>query len=140
MKELFIDTGAWVALNNKRDSYHLMAVRANRKFLDNGYFYVTSNFVLDEAFTLLRHDAGHKKAVEFGHEIKYLETIRKIQVFYINQSLMYRASDLFEKYSDKDFSFTDCASFILMEMWDINEAFSFDKHFEQRNFIRLPII
>jgi hypothetical protein len=117
-----------------------VAIRANDDFLANGYFFVTSNFVLDETFSLLRYDAGHKRAIEFGHEIKYLETIRKIQVCYINQSLMYNAFDLFEKYSDKDFSFTDCTSFILMEKLNINEAFSFDKHFEQYKFIRLPII
>jgi predicted nucleic acid-binding protein len=50
MKKMFIDTGAWVALNNKKDSYHRVAVRANREFLDNGYFYVTSNFVFDKHF------------------------------------------------------------------------------------------
>jgi len=140
MKKMFVDTEAWVALNNKKDSYHQVAIRANKEFLDNGYFYVTSNFVLNETFTLLRYDAGHKKAVDFGHEIKYFITIRKIQVLYINQSLMYNAFDLFEKYSDKNFSFTDCTSFILMESFGINKAFSFDKHFEQYKFIRLPII
>lgn len=40
---------------------------------------------------------------------------------------------------DKDFSFTDCTSFIVMELLRINEAFSFDKHFDQYGFIRLPI-
>ena len=41
--------------------------------------------------------------------------------------------------SDQDFSFTDCMSFIVMEMLKINKVFSFDRHFDQYGFIRLPI-
>lgn len=57
MKKLFIDTGAWIALNNKKDVYHKDAVYANKNFLDNNYFYVTSDYVLDETYTLRRYDA-----------------------------------------------------------------------------------
>jgi len=34
MKNLFIDTGAWVAINHKRDDLHQLAVNANRDFLN----------------------------------------------------------------------------------------------------------
>ena len=56
MKKVFIDTGAWIALNNMKDKYHEDAVNANKHFLDNGYFYVTSDYILDETYTLLRYD------------------------------------------------------------------------------------
>lgn len=139
MKKLFIDTGAWVALNNKKDKHHKDSVKANKDFLDGGYFYVTNDYVLDEAYTLLRLDVGHKRAVEFGYEIKDLQKNKKIYVFHVNQVVLDKAWEIFEKYSDKDFSFTDCTSFAVMEMLKINEAFSFDRHFEQYGFIRLPI-
>ena len=29
---MFVDTEAWVALNNKKDSYHQVAIRANKNF------------------------------------------------------------------------------------------------------------
>ena len=60
-------------------------------------------------------------------------------VFHINYIVLEKAWKVFEKYSDKDFLFTDCTNFIVMEMLRINEAFSFDKHFAQYGFIRLPI-
>lgn len=39
MKKMFIDTGAWIALNNKKDKYYRDAVKANKDFLDKGYSY-----------------------------------------------------------------------------------------------------
>ena len=139
MKKLFVDTGAWIALNNTKDNHHKNAVNANRDFLDSGYFYVTSDYVLDETYTLLRSDVGHKRAVEFGNEMTGLQKKGKINIVHINQVVHEKAWEIFEKYSDKDFSFTDCTSFIVMELLRINEAFSFDKHFDQYGFIKLPI-
>lgn len=99
MKKLFIDTGAWVALNNKKDKHHKNAVKDNRDFLDSGYFYLTSDYILDETYTLLRFDVGHKKAVEFGYEIKDLQKKVKINIFHINQVVLDKAWEIFEKYS-----------------------------------------
>lgn len=140
MKRLFIDTGAWIALNNKKDLHHGDALKANKQFLDSGCFYITSDYVLDETYTLLRLDVGHRRAVEFGYEIKRLQQKSKIHVFHVNQLILDRTWKIFEQYSDKDFSFTDCSSFAVMEMLKIDEAFSFDKHFEQYGLMRLPIL
>lgn len=138
MKKLFIDTGAWIALNNRRDIHHSSAVKANKNFLDEGYFYVSTDYVLDETYTLLLYDVGHKRAVEFGDEIKSLLDMRKISIIHINRDMLDEAWEVFKKYSDKDFSFTDCTSFAVMKKYEISEAFSFDKHFEQYGLIRLP--
>jgi len=140
MKKLFIDTGAWIALNNKKDKYYRDAVKANKDFLDKGYFYISSDYVLDETYALLRYDVGHKRAVEFGGEIKSLQGTGKIRIVHINQDILDKAWEIFEKYYDKDFSFTDCSSFAVMEILGMKEAFSFDKHFEQFGFVRLPIL
>ncbi len=140
MNKLFVDTGAWLALNNKKDKYYIEAVKANKDFLEKGYFYVSSDYILDETYTLLRYDVGHKRAVEFGREIKLLQEMGKIRIVNINQDILGKAWEIFENYTDKDFSFTDCTSFAVMEMLGINEAFSFDRHFEQYGFIRLPIL
>jgi len=36
---------------------------------------------------------------------------------------------IFEGYRDKDFSFTDCASFAIMKSIGLEVAFTFDRHF-----------
>jgi len=62
VERLFIDTGGWVALNNKKNKHHKDAVEANRDFLDSDFFYVTSEYILNETYTLLRFDVGHMKS------------------------------------------------------------------------------
>ena len=42
--------------------------------------------------------------------------------------------NLFEKFADQEISFTDCVSFALMREADIQQAFSFDWHFERAGF------
>jgi uncharacterized protein len=140
MKRIFIDTGAWIALNSKKDKHFKDAISANKSFLNDGYYYVTSDYVLDETFTLLRSVVGHKRAVEFGNEILSLKDMSKILVFHTDQVILDRAWKIFETYSDKGFSFTDCTSFSIMKRLKIKEAFSFDKHFDQYGFLRLPFL
>jgi len=39
---------------------------------------------------------------------------------------------------DKQWSFTDCTSYVVMRQLGIEEAFAFDRHFEQMGFVRRP--
>ena len=45
----------------------------------------------------------------------------------------------FAKYADKEWSFTDCFSFIVMKERQIRKALSTDKHFEQAGLERLLV-
>jgi predicted nucleic acid-binding protein len=42
-----------------------------------------------------------------------------------------RAWRVFDSFADKDWSFTDCSSKVVMESLGIPTAFSFDQHFRQ---------
>jgi predicted nucleic acid-binding protein len=44
----------------------------------------------------------------------------------------------FQQHQDKDYSLTDCISFLVMQQLDIRRAFAFDQHFVQAGFIREP--
>jgi predicted nucleic acid-binding protein len=44
---------------------------------------------------------------------------------------------LFKKYSDKEFSFVDCVSFVVMKEQKIKRTYGCDKHFEQMGFVNL---
>jgi len=47
------------------------------------------------------------------------------------------ALELFDKYQDKEWSITDCISFVIMKKFKIQEVLTFDRHFEQAGFVNL---
>ena len=59
MKAVFVDTWAWYAMTDKADDDHLIAQLTGEELLDRGHTFVTTNFVLDEAITLIRYRIGH---------------------------------------------------------------------------------
>ncbi|TAN44808.1 MAG: PIN domain-containing protein [Nitrospirae bacterium] len=63
-----------------------------------------------------------------------LKNIPFLRVEHVASPDMDRSWKIIEKYSDKDFSFTDCTSFALMERLKLRTAFSFDSHFRQFGF------
>lgn len=128
MESLFADTQGWVALTNKRDEYHVQAVKVKRRCLEQERKFVTTNFVLDETYTLLKARMGYKSAIEFGEMIRQANTI---DIVHISEEVEDEAWQLFRRYSDKGFSFTDCTSFVIMQRNGLSEAFTNDHHFEQ---------
>jgi predicted nucleic acid-binding protein len=134
MRWIFIDTNGWVALNSKNDLFHEMAVYLNRKLLKDNYRYVTTNFVLDETYTCLSTRVSHYSAVDFGEKIRQAKTV---QMIHVNNDIEDMAWTIFKQYSDKDFSFTDCTSFVVMRQLSITSSFTNDHHFEQMGFTAL---
>lgn len=62
---VFIDTSAFVALYNRDDEFHRIAVSFLTRTGAEGAGFVTTNFVLDEVLTFIRARKGRDKAVEF---------------------------------------------------------------------------
>lgn len=78
---------------------------------------------------------GHSAAVKFGRQIR---KSRVVTVIHVTEKIEDHAWKIFEKYSDKSFSFTDCTSFAIMNIEKIKSAFAFDKHFVQYGFFVKP--
>jgi len=132
MKRIFIDTGAWYAVVDKKDPDHKQA----ETFLKNNKTpLLTTNFIFDETVTLLRSRLGWSTAKDFGQNLK-LSSFASIVV--VKDEDEERAWQIFLKYKDQDFSFTDCTSFAIMERLKLDTAFSFDSHFEAMKFRVVP--
>jgi predicted nucleic acid-binding protein len=131
---IFVDTGAWYALLDESDANHHAAVKFNESLV---HPMVTSNYIADEVITLARKRLGYKVAVEIGEKLWNESIANLIRVTPNDEK---KAWEIFVKYSDKTFSFTDCTSFALMYRVGITEVFAFDDHFTQYgSFIVLPI-
>src|SRR3990172_3105308 len=131
MQFLFVDTQGWAALSNKRDSFHLKAVTVNKASIKQGKKFITSNYILDETYTLILSRIGHTEAVKFGEMIHRTPII---QIVHVTEAIEKMAWQIFKKYSDKKFSFTDCTSFVIMNQHRLSEAFTNDNHFEQMGY------
>ena len=125
--KVFIDTGAFHALANKSDSLHDLVVAVFQEIVDQNAALYTSNYVVDETVTLIRARVGHKAAVVFMNSFD----ISRIRVLRVTEADERASKQIFITYKDKEFSFTDCTSFALMDRHGIDASLSLDKHFSQ---------
>jgi len=137
--KIFIDTSAWVALENRKDIHYEQAVLFKDEIKNKKYRLYTSNFILDETYTLLLANIGYEKAIDSVKRIRALKDRGLLHVIRITEDIEESAWEIFERFNrDKFWSFTDCTSKAIMEFLEIKESFSFDRNFEQMGFLRKP--
>jgi predicted nucleic acid-binding protein len=132
---VFADTGAWCALYDRSDVHHARASAFLQEIKRQKIQLITSDYVFDESLTLLRFRAGHREAVEFG---RWMQQSPLVKVINVDEKIWQAAWDVFVRYDDKHFSFTDCTSFAIMRQLGLLNAFAFDHNFEQAGFVMLP--
>ena len=138
MKKIFIDTSAWDAIEDSGDANHEAAMIFKDE-IANRYELITSNYILDETYTLQLINIGYERTVAFHRQLEMLIKAGVLQVIQLSENIVEKAWNIFEKYNqDKCWSFTDCTSYAAMKELDIDEVFSFDRHFEQMGLIRKP--
>ncbi len=85
--------------------------------------------------------AGALSAIEFRTQtVSFVDTLRSlssVEIVPTNAELFENALRLYRERPDKEWSLTDCASFVVMRERGINLAFTSNKHFEQAGFTRL---
>lgn len=136
---IFVDTSAWVAIEDKKDINHLKALQYKMQLLESQRRLITTNYILDETFTLMLLDLGYTRTINFKQKLDYLINSNLVIVGFITPDIEKAGWEVFERYNkDKTWSFTDCTSKVIMDIFGIDEAFTFDRHFEQMSFIRKP--
>lgn len=136
MSRVLVDTGAWLALADEDDQYHLRATSIVERLTIQRAQCVISEWVLVESLTAIRFRVGHERAVRFGRAV--LES-RIAELVLSDNKTFRRAWDIFQRYEDKEFSFVDCTSFAIMERLGLTVAFAFDRHFAQYGFQLLQV-
>ena len=133
MSGIFLDTGYLVALVNKRDNFHNIAVETSKKF--HGPF-ITTQLILVELANSLCLPPQKPLAVNIIEKMQHdpLTTIVSL-----SSDRFEKALSLFKKRSDKAWGFIDCFSFIVMDGWGIKQALTFDEHFRQAGY-RTPLL
>ncbi len=129
---IFIDTGAFYASKVTNDINHSSALVIENHIREGRYGkMITTNYILDEFYTLLRGRVVHEEIIRIGDSIRHSPNIR---IVWILEALEEKAWNFFKEHQDKTFSFTDCTSFVVMHTLRMNTAFTYDSHFEQAGF------
>jgi uncharacterized protein len=121
----FVDSGAWFASLIPWDQHHAEAITwmTGRRVM-----FLTTDFVIDETLSLLVRWKQRDRAIQLGRD---LFEGKLAHVHFLSEEEIREAWQIFQKFRDKDWSFTDCTSKVVMERLGITEAFSFDQHFRQ---------
>jgi len=88
-----------------------------------------------EIANLLESWMGHEAATDI---VNFIVTASNIKIYTISQKDLEEALKVIEQYKSNKNGFNDCVTFVAMKNVNINEIYSFDKHFDQfSNIIRL---
>jgi len=131
MNAVFADTFYFLALINRRDKAHRSCV-AFSEASDRPV--VTTTWVLLELGDALRRG---RDRVAFSALLDDLANDPDTMVIPADQSVFDRAVELYHARPDKDWSLTDCTSFVVMQDRGLTEALTSDHHFEQAGFAAL---
>jgi hypothetical protein len=63
LRRVFVDSGAWLAVYDKSDQYHKSAIALWRDLSSQPIRLFTSDYVLDETYTLLKLRVGLQAAI-----------------------------------------------------------------------------
>ena len=122
----FVDTSAWYALLIPGDRNHIRAIEWLTAYSGR---LLRTDYVIDDTLTLLRSRGHGGTAIDWGDAV--LGPISPAVIHYLTPTDITAAWDVFRRYADKDWSFTDCTSKVVMESQGIATAFGFDQHFRQ---------
>lgn len=164
MDRVFVDTSAWKAIADQEDAFAPPAADYYRQLLDERQPLLTTNFVLDELYTLLTRVAGLRQAAQFGdallvasHRLRPEEiamrrvrkggivdlrlvpaTPRQLLIYTVDPLVEERAWLIFKKYGSRGFTYTDATSVALMLMLGHRRVFAFDQGFDILGLQRVP--
>lgn len=127
MSLLLVDTSALCALIDKGERRH-QAVTSFIQTCGAEFTLFVSDYVFDETLTWIKNRFGARQAIEFGRKLRASDFCRYYVLTLEDEALTWV---IFEKYSDKAWSYTDCSCLAVMQHLQITEVLSLDRHFHQ---------
>ena len=128
MTAVFPDTGFLVAVTNTRDALHVRAKAAGAVYAGP---ITTTEFVLLEVANFF---SGAAARAAFGSLLARCRSDPLTEVVPASSDLFARGAALFATRLVKDWSLTDCTSFVLMRERGLTDALTADRHFIQAGF------
>jgi len=129
--EVFLDTSFAIALSAPHDNLHERATQWAGLLETAGTRLVTTQAVMLEIGNALSKKPHRHGAVIL---LNALVADSKVEIVPLSQQLYDRAFQLYSERLEKEWSLSDCVSFIVMEYSGITEALTANEHFQQAGF------
>ncbi len=140
---LFIDSWGWIVLANRGEDSFETVSRFYQQEVSAGTVIVTTDYVLDEVITFLFPRMPNKLATKYLQGLIGSVAGGQIRLERIGNDRFEKAWRMRLKYVDHPkISFTDLASFVVMQEISVSRALTNDQHFEQVNlgFLKYPTL
>lgn len=129
MRYVFADSFYFLAILNPRDSAHGQAILLSEEL--SGRPLLTTEAVLLEVADALCRPPAREGTADY---LRHLRVSSTVTVIPGGEELFEEGLDLYEARSDKNWSLTDCISFVVMEREGVTEALTGDRQFAQAGF------
>lgn len=130
--KLFVDTWGWLTLHDKNESKHREVVNFYRSFTSKNKVIYTTDYILDETFTLFfkrLYPALARQSMESLMEVFKAPNFHLVS---ISEERFLETQKLRVRFVDKpQISFTDLTSMVVMKELGIELVLTGDAHFIQ---------
>ena len=130
MSPVFTDTSFYLALLRGDDPAHPRAMAEARLSRPM----VTTEFIVVELGNACARAADH---ADFLALVEGMRASPRCRIIPLDSRLLNRGLKRLVERPDKDWSLTDCISFVVMEDEGLGQALTGDRHFEQTGFAAL---
>lgn len=124
--QVFVDTGAWIALAATRDPFHARAVETFADLSKKGIRLSYSVPVVLETFTFLERNIGRDVALQWKDALQKVPRLRLLECTKVDLA---KSWEYFARRDLHKLSAVDATSFAIMKRESIKTAFTFDAHF-----------
>jgi len=131
MKLVFADSFYFFALLNQHEAPHAKAVAFANSFAGT---MVTTAWVLTEVADGMAKPIHRELFLQLHSE---LQSSSGVRIAPCSDELYQRGIEFYGQRLDKEWSLTDCISFLVMSDFRVTEALTGDRHFEQAGFVAL---
>jgi predicted nucleic acid-binding protein len=128
---VFADTYFFLGIINRADDAH---ARCQAFCWDYRGEILTTAYIVVELADALASPPHRMAAAQY---IRLLQNNPQVRLIQASITLLEQGLALYTRRSDKDWSLTDCISFVVMKEEGIAEALTGDRHFEQVGFVAL---
>ena len=120
---IVLDTSAIISFFHSKDVFHEKAVQMFKGFESEGKRLMVTNYVINEAVTVMLRRSGLKKSKEL---LEFLLDYKNMEIFHVDANGFHEIVETFRA-QDTSLSFTDCSLLWLAKDYGFKIA-TFDKN------------